>query len=153
MGMLDGHKAIVTGGASGIGRATCRRMAQEGASVAVLDVNGDLAEAVANDIDGRAYQVDVADADDVHRVVEEAAGALGGISVMFNNAGVGGFSPIHDYPLDEWDQVVRVSLYGAFHGIRAAASHMLEHGDGRVVNTASISGIRPAAGEAAYSAA
>jgi NAD(P)-dependent dehydrogenase (short-subunit alcohol dehydrogenase family) len=153
MGMLDGHKAIVTGGASGIGRATCLRMAQEGASVAVLDMNGDLAEAVAKDIDGRGFQADVTDADHVHRVVAEAAGALGGVSVMFNNAGVGGFSPIDDYPLDEWDRVVRVSLYGVFHGIRAVASRMLAHGDGRIVNTASISGIRPAAGEAPYSAA
>src|SRR5437588_9557854 len=98
MGMLDGHKAIVTGGASGIGRATCRRMAEEGAAVAVLDLNGDLAEAVANDIGGRGYQVDVADADQVRQAVEQAARTMGGLSVMFNNAGVGAFSPIATYP-------------------------------------------------------
>jgi NAD(P)-dependent dehydrogenase (short-subunit alcohol dehydrogenase family) len=153
LGLLEGHRAIVTGGASGIGRATCRRLAEEGAAVAVLDLNGDLAEAVANDIGGRGYQVDVADADQVRQAVEQAARTMGGLSVMFNNAGVGAFSPIATYPLEEWDKVVRINLYGVFHGLRAAASLMLEHGDGRIVNTASISGVRPAAGEAPYAAA
>jgi NAD(P)-dependent dehydrogenase (short-subunit alcohol dehydrogenase family) len=153
MGLLDGHAAIVTGGASGIGRATCRRLAEEGAKVAVLDLNGDVAESVADDIDGRGYQVDVADADQMHRTVEQAARAMGGLSILFNNAGIGDFSPIDGYSPDGWDRVVRVNLYGVFHGLRAAASLMLEGGDGRIVNTASISGVRPAAGEAPYSAA
>ncbi len=153
MGLVDGHAAIVTGGASGIGRATCRRLAEEGARVAVLDLNGDVAQSVADELDGRGYQVDVADADQMHETVEQAAGAMGGLSILFNNAGVGAFSPIHGYSPDEWDRVVRVNLHGVFHGLRAAASLMLEHGDGRIVNTASISGIRPAAGEAPYSAA
>ncbi|HWC37522.1 MAG TPA: SDR family NAD(P)-dependent oxidoreductase [Acidimicrobiales bacterium] len=153
MGLLDGHAAIVTGGASGIGRATCRRLAEEGARVAVLDLNGDVAESVASDIDGRGYQVDVGDADQMRRTVEQAARAMGGLSILFNNAGVGGFSAIDGYSPDDWDRVVRVNLYGVFHGLRAAASLMLEGGDGRIVNTASISGVRPAAGEAPYSAA
>jgi NAD(P)-dependent dehydrogenase (short-subunit alcohol dehydrogenase family) len=153
MGLLEGHRAIVTGGASGIGRATSRRMAEEGAAVAVLDLNGDAAEAVAKDIGGRGYQVDVTDADQVSQAVQRAAQTMRGVSVMFNNAGVGAFSPIDAYPLDEWDRVVRVNMYGVFHGLRAAASLMLENGDGRIVNTASISGLRPAAGEAPYSAA
>ena len=153
VGLLDGHAAIVTGGASGIGRSTCARLAEEGAAVAVLDLDAEHAEAVANDIDGRAYQVDVADADQVHRTIEKAARAMGSLSIVFNNAGVGGFSPIADYSPGEWDRVVRVNLYGAFHVLRAAAPVMLERGDGRIVNTASISGLRPAAGEAPYSAA
>jgi NAD(P)-dependent dehydrogenase (short-subunit alcohol dehydrogenase family) len=128
-------------------------MAEEGAVVAVFDLDGELAESVASDIDGRAYQVDVTHPDDVRQTVEQAARAMGGLSILFNNAGVGAFSPIDSYSLDEWDRVVRVNLYGVFHGLRAAASLMLERGDGRIVNTASISGVRPAAGEAPYSAA
>jgi NAD(P)-dependent dehydrogenase (short-subunit alcohol dehydrogenase family) len=128
-------------------------MAEEGARVAVLDLNGEAAEAVANDIDGRGYQVDVADPDEVRQTVDQAARAMGGLSILFNNAGVGAFSPIDSYSPDEWDRVLRVNLYGVFHGLQAAASLMLERGDGRIVNTASISGVRPAAGEAPYSAA
>jgi NAD(P)-dependent dehydrogenase (short-subunit alcohol dehydrogenase family) len=153
MGLLDGHTAIITGGASGIGRATCRRLAVEGARVAVLDLNGEVAASVADDVDGRGYQVDVADAGQMQRTIEQAARAMGGLSILFNNAGIGGFSPIDGYSPDEWDRVMRVNLYGVFHGLRAAASLMLERGDGRIVNTASISGVRPAAGEAPYSAA
>jgi NAD(P)-dependent dehydrogenase (short-subunit alcohol dehydrogenase family) len=153
MALLDGHAAIVTGGGSGIGQATCVRMAEEGATVAVLDVNGDAAEATAKDVGGRGYQVDVTDADQVQRTVAAAARALGGLSIMFNNAGVGTFGAIETHDLAEWDRVVRVSLYGVFHGLRAAAPIMLEGGDGRIVNTASISGVRPAAGEAPYSSA
>jgi NAD(P)-dependent dehydrogenase (short-subunit alcohol dehydrogenase family) len=153
MALLEGHAAIVTGGASGIGRATCRRLAEEGATVSVFDMNGEDAESVANEVNGRGYQVDVADADHVRRSIREAARAMGGLSVLFNNAGIGAFSPIAGYTTDEWDRVLRVNLYGVFHGLRAAAALMLEHGDGRIVNTASISGVRPAAGEAPYSAA
>ncbi|TML65669.1 MAG: SDR family oxidoreductase [Actinobacteria bacterium] len=153
MGLLDGHRAIVTGGGSGIGRATCMRMAREGAAVAVLDLDGDAAEVVAKEIDGHAFQVDVSQGDELARTVEQAAQAMGGLSVMFNNAGVGSFSALHQYALEEWDRVVRVNLYGVFHGIRAAAPLMLAGGDGRIVNTSSISGTRPAAGEAPYSAA
>jgi NAD(P)-dependent dehydrogenase (short-subunit alcohol dehydrogenase family) len=78
MGLLDGHTAIVTGGASGIGRATCRRLAVEGARVAVLDLNGEVAASVADDVDGRGYQVDVADAGQMQRTIEQAARAMGG---------------------------------------------------------------------------
>src|SRR3989442_1600252 len=108
MGLLDGHRAIVTGGGSGIGRATCMRMAREGAAMAVLDLDGDAAEMVAKEVDGRAFQVDVSQGEELARTVERAAEAMGGLSVMFNNAGVGSFAPLHRYSLEEWDRVVRV---------------------------------------------
>lgn len=153
VGLLGGHKALVTGGGSGIGRATCARMAQEGAVVSVLDIDGDAAHAVAREIDGHAFEVDVTDADATERAVLAAAEAMGGLSVAFNNAGVGWVQPLHEYDLGQWDRVLRVSLYGVFHAMRAEAPLMLAGGDGRIVNTASISGTRPAAGEGAYSAA
>ncbi|MBI2169807.1 MAG: SDR family oxidoreductase [Actinobacteria bacterium] len=153
MGLLDGHRALVTGGASGIGRATARRMTEEGAVVAVLDVDEAGAKAVADEIGGHAFAVDVTDAGATERAVQDAASALGGLSIAFNNAGVGWIQPLHEYDLGQWDRVLQVSLYGVFHGLRAEVPIMLERGDGRIVNTASISGTRPAAGEGAYSAA
>ncbi len=89
MGILDGHRAIVTGGGSGIGRATCRRMAAEGASVAVLDIDGDRAQAVADEIGGPALVADVGDPEALRSAVDQAVAALGGLSLLFNNAGTG----------------------------------------------------------------
>ena len=77
MGLLDGQRAVVTGGGSGIGRATCRRMAEEGAQVAVLDLDGESAEAVAEEIGGIAFGVDVGDPDALRDAVDAAAAALG----------------------------------------------------------------------------
>jgi NAD(P)-dependent dehydrogenase (short-subunit alcohol dehydrogenase family) len=153
MGVLDGHRAVVTGGGSGIGRATCRRMAEEGAQVAVFDVDGDSAETVAKEIDGIAYAVDVTDAEAVQRAVDDAAREMGGLSVLYNNAGIGFLAHIHEFPLEEWHRIIDVNLHGVFHGFRAAVPHMLRGGDGRIVSTASISGTRPSAGEAPYSMA
>jgi len=128
-------------------------MAEEGAAVAVLDIDGDAAEAVAREIDGHAFATDVTDAAATEHAVSAAAAAMGGLSVAFNNAGIGWIQPLHEYDLEQWDRVVRVSLYGVFHGMRAQVPLMLAGGDGRIVNTASISGTRPAAGEGAYAAA
>jgi NAD(P)-dependent dehydrogenase (short-subunit alcohol dehydrogenase family) len=153
MGMLDGHRAIVTGGGSGIGAAACRRMAAEGARVAVVDLDLDAARAVAADVGGHAIRADVTDAAAMAAAVREAAEALGGLSVAFNNAGIGWVQPLHEFDLGMWDRVVRTSLYGVFHAMRAEVPVMLEGGGGRIVNTASISGTRPAAGEAPYAAA
>jgi NAD(P)-dependent dehydrogenase (short-subunit alcohol dehydrogenase family) len=153
MGLLDGRRAVVTGGGSGIGRATCMRMATEGASVAVFDVNGDAADAVAREVDGHAYTVDVTDAKALDAAIHDAAARLGGITTLFNNAGASNMSTLHDWDPDEWDRIVRLNLTGVFLGIRAAAPLLLEGGGGCIVSTASISGTRPAAGEAPYAAA
>jgi meso-butanediol dehydrogenase / (S,S)-butanediol dehydrogenase / diacetyl reductase len=153
VGLLDGHKAIITGGGSGIGRATARRMAAAGAQVCVLDLDAAAADAVAAEIRGRAAALDVSDAEAVRSAVEEAAGAMGGLSIMFNNAGMGFLGPLHEYTPDAWKRIIEVNLGGVFNGIRAAAPLIKAHGGGSIVNTASISGVRPAAGEAPYSAA
>jgi NAD(P)-dependent dehydrogenase (short-subunit alcohol dehydrogenase family) len=153
MGLLDGHRAIITGGGSGIGRATARRMTAEGATVCVLDLDGDAARAVADELGGISDVVDVSDADAVHRAVNGAAGRMGGLTIMFNNAGTGMLGPLHEYAPELWATIVNVNLGGVFNGIRAAAPLIKQSGGGSIVSTASISGTRPAAGEAPYSAA
>jgi NAD(P)-dependent dehydrogenase (short-subunit alcohol dehydrogenase family) len=153
MGLLDGQRAVITGGASGIGRATCRRMAAEGAQVAVLDLDGEGAAAVAAEIDGVACTVDVTDYDAVERAVREAADRLGGLTTLFNNAGASTMAAIHGWDPAVWAHIVQLNLTGVFHGMKAGAPLILESGGGSIVSTASISGTRPAAGEAPYAAA
>ena len=100
-----------------------------------------------------AYEVDVTDYDAVEHAVRAAAGELGGLSALFNNAGGSNLSRIHRFELDEWDRIVRLNLTGVFHGMKAAIPFLIDGGGGSIVSTASISGTRPAAGEAPYSAA
>jgi NAD(P)-dependent dehydrogenase (short-subunit alcohol dehydrogenase family) len=148
-----GHRAVVTGGGSGIGAATCRLLAAEGARVAVLDRDGDAAAAMAAEIDGRPFTVDVRDGEAVTRAVNDAAEALGGLTDLVNNAGAGMAKPLLDYTDKEWALLVGVNLTGTFNGIRAAAPILLAGGGGSIVNNASLTGIRPTRGEGPYSAA
>ena len=152
-GRFDGRCALVTGGASGIGAELCGLFAEEGAAVAVLDRDGDGAAAVAAEVGGRPLTCDVRDGDAVTRAVQEAAEAMGGLTDLVNNAGIGTAKPLLDYTDKEWDLLVGVNLTGTFHGIRAAAPIMLEVGGGSIVNNASLTGVRPTRGEAPYSAA
>lgn len=152
MARLDGQVALVTGGGSGIGRATCRRMAAEGARVAVVDLDGDAADQVAAEVGGRGYAVDVTDFATFEAAVADANSTLGPVSILFNNAGMSSIAKLHEWTLDDWNRVVGVNLTGVFHGFKAVVPTMLEHGDGRIVSTSSISGTRPAAGESPYSA-
>ena len=157
MGLLEGCRALVTGGGSGIGAATCRRMAREGASVAVIDIDGDAAARVAADTGGVSFAVDVTDYDALEAACRDAAARFGGLTTLFNNAGSSNMAGVHEWDLAEWDRIVRLNLTGVFHGMRAAVPLMLETeapAAGRaIVSTSSISGTRPAAGEAPYAAA
>lgn len=153
MGLLEGHKAIVTGGGSGMGEATARRMAQEGAAVTVFDQHGDEAERVAGDLGGHAFEVDVADWEQVSSAVGAAERAMGGVSILHNNAGVSASEGLEATEPAAFRRIVEVNLLGVFHGIKAVAPIMLADGDGRIVNTASISGVRPSDGEGPYAAA
>lgn len=153
MGLLEGTRALVTGGGSGIGAATCRRFTEEGASVAVLDRNGDAARAVADEIGGIAYEVDVTDFPAMAEAFRDADQRLGGLNAFFNNAGWSTLAPLHGYDESEWDRIVRVNLTGVFHGMKAGAPLLLANGGGAIVSTSSISGTRPSAGEAPYAAA
>jgi NAD(P)-dependent dehydrogenase (short-subunit alcohol dehydrogenase family) len=128
-------------------------MAAEGAQVAVFDVNGDRADAVAKEIDAGAYTVDVTDFDAFDAAVDDAASRMGGVTLLYNNAGGSNLYPLHEFPIDEWQRVVTLNLTGVFYGFKSAAPRILAAGGGAIVSTASISGTRPAAGEAPYSAA
>lgn len=153
MARLEGKRALVTGGGSGIGAATCRRFSDEGAVVAVLDVDGEAARAVAEDVGGIAYEVDVTDFGAMAWALRDADERLGGLTTLFNNAGTSNLSPVHGYDEAEWDRIVRVNLTGVFHGFKAGAPLLIANGGGAIVSTSSISGTRPSAGEAPYAAA
>lgn len=152
-GRFAGRQALVTGGGSGIGEAVCRLFAAEGAAVTVLDRSGEAAERVAAEVGGRAVACDVRDAEGMDRAVRDAADAMGGLTDLINNAGVGTAKPLLTYTDKEWALLIGVNLTGTFHGIRAAGPIMLEAGRGSIVNNASLTGVRPTRGEGPYSAA
>src|SRR4030081_1170852 len=110
MGLLDGHRALVTGGGSGIGRATCHRMAEAGARVAIVDIDGERAITVAKEVDGLAYAADVTDYDALAAAADDAAEKLGGLSLLFNNAGSSSMHRIHEWPLEDWNRIVAINL-------------------------------------------
>jgi len=148
-----GRQVLVTGGGSGIGAACCRGFAAEGASVTVLDRDAARAASVAAEVNGRAVTVDVRDADAMRAAVDAAAEAMGGLTDLVNNAGVGMAKPLVSYTDKEWALLIGVNLTGTFHGIRAAAPIMVAAGRGSIVNNASLTGLRPTRGEGPYSAA
>jgi len=153
MGLLDSKRALVTGGGSGIGAATCRRMAQEGATVAVVDRDRKSAEAVADEIGGHAFVADVSDHGQVKKAVEQASESLGGLSIVFANAGIGTMAVTGEMDPDEWRKIIDVNLTGVFHTVRECLPYLSASGNASIVCTASISGVRPAEGEGAYAAA
>ena len=153
MGELDGRVAIITGGGSGIGAATARRFAAEGATVAVLDRDADGASRVATEVNGHAYALDVRDGDEVSEVIDRVAQTLGQIDILVNNAGTGDLRPLHTVDDKLWHRLIDVNLTGTFNATRAAIPFMLETGGGAIVNNASVSGLAPTRNEAAYSAA
>ncbi len=139
-GRLEGKVAVVTGGASGIGRETARRFAEEGARVCVVDLADEPGEEIASEIDGLYAHADVTSAEDVQRVYREAAGRFGGLDVLFNNAGI---SPpdddsILETDLDAWQRVQDVNLKSVYLCSRAALRHMVPRGKGAIINTASF---------------
>ncbi len=152
-GLLAGRKALVTGGGSGIGAATCRRFAAEGASVVVLDRNEDAATAIADEIGGHAIPCNVADRDALVAAVEEAADVLDGLTTVVNNAGFGMLKSMHTYSDDEWDRLIAVNLTATFVATRSAVPHLRASGAGSIINNVGGVAVRPTRGEAPYSAA
>ncbi len=152
-GLLSGRRALVTGAASGIGAAACRRFLEEGATVAALDVDTAGLIRLADELDVVTVKADVADGSAVADAVGEAAERLGGLDTVFNNAGVGNVRRLHDYDDAEFERLVSVNLRGAFNVLRATVPFLDAAGEGTIVNMASVSGLRPTRGEAPYSAA
>ena len=150
---LAERTALVTGGASGIGAATCRRLAAEGARVAVTDVNARGAGDVADEIDGAGYELDVRSDDSIRAAVEAAERDLGPIDVLVNNAGYDEWGWFTDTDPALWDRVLAVNLRGVIAVTHAVLPGMQQRARGRIVNTASEAGRVGSSGSAAYSAA
>jgi len=154
---LEGRVAVITGAASGIGRATAILFAAEGAAVLAADVQDDAgAQTVATirAAAGRAEFVhaDVSRSEDVRRMLGVAVDRFGRLDVLFNNAGVAVFKGVVETDEAEWDHVLGVNLRGAYLGIKYAAAEMRRQGGGAIINTASVHGMRTTAGIAAYAA-
>jgi len=155
MGTLEGQVAVITGGASGIGRAFAAELVAGGASVVLADINGELAEQTADELGdrARARTVDVRDAAAVKEVVEETARDYDGIDIMFNNAGIAIFGETLDTSLDDWNRTIDINVKGVVNGIMAAYPKMVEQGSGHILSTASLAGLAPSPALAAYSGA
>jgi NAD(P)-dependent dehydrogenase (short-subunit alcohol dehydrogenase family) len=143
---LHNQVAIVTGGASGIGRALCEELARQGAVAVVADINAEGAQAVAASIaaqGGRAVAapLDVTRAEDVERLVEETVRDHGRLDFMFNNAGIGVGGEVRNLSLDHWRKAIDINLWGVIYGTAAAYAAMLRQGSGHIVNTASAAGL------------
>jgi 2-dehydro-3-deoxy-L-rhamnonate dehydrogenase (NAD+) len=151
---LSGRKAVVTGGAQGIGRAIVERFLASGAKVAIWDRDRALAEKAAKELPGAvAVAVEVGSYADVERARDETVKALGGIDILVNNAGISGPNlKTWEYPLDAWRQVMSINLDGPFHCCRAVAPLMIAQNYGRVVNIASVAGKEGNINAPAYSA-
>ncbi len=140
VGRLEGKVAVITGGASGIGRASVRRFAAEGADVVVADLDEAAGSALADEVGGLFVRADVTDPGDVEAMYDAAVSHFGGLDVCFNNAGI---SPPEDDSvlttgLEAWRRVQEVNLTSVFLCCKAGIARLLEHGGGSVINTASF---------------
>jgi 3-oxoacyl-[acyl-carrier protein] reductase len=152
---LNGHVAIVTGGAQGIGQAVVERFAASGATVEIWDIDGDLAEETAAEIGEMvtARAVDVTDADAVTRAAKAVEGQYGPIDILVTSAGIAGPNmKTWDYPLEDWRRIMRINVDGTFHCCRAVLPSMIAQGYGRIVTVASIAGKEGNPNASAYSA-
>jgi NAD(P)-dependent dehydrogenase (short-subunit alcohol dehydrogenase family) len=153
---LAGKVAIVTGGASGIGRATVELFVGEGAKVVIADIDTAQGEALASQLGPAAAfrRTDVANADDVKALVAFAAERFGGLHIMFNNAGISGamHGRFLDDELQDFQRVMGINMFGVMTGTQAAARHMASNGGGSIINTASIAGLKAGFGVMTYRA-
>ena len=153
--IFDGATAIVTGGASGIGRALAEELAKRGCEVILADLQIDLADEIASVISAsggkaKAVKMDVTDFLAMQHLVGETVKRTGRLDYLFNNAGIviGGY--VNLYGIEDWNQIIDVNLRGIINGIQAAYKVMISQGFGHIVNTASMAGLVPGPGNVAY---
>jgi NAD(P)-dependent dehydrogenase (short-subunit alcohol dehydrogenase family) len=148
---LEGHGAIVTGGANGIGKAIVHVLVENGAHVAIVDIDAQAGTQTAQNIQQTGgtcifVEADVANPEQMDAAAQNIAAQLGGIEILINNAGINTKSdrvPIHQYTLDDWHRILQVDLTGVFVTSRAVIPHMLKDPPGRIVNISSIAGLVP----------
>jgi 2-hydroxycyclohexanecarboxyl-CoA dehydrogenase len=150
---LEGKVAVVTGGAMGIGAATCLRLAAEGARVAVCDFKLEPAKEVAGQIDGEAFDMDVTDTASVRAAADAIAESFGPPGIVVNNAGTDEFAFFHQTDEGLWNRIIDVNLLGVLRVTHAFLPAMIEGNGGRIVNVASEAGRVGSNGSATYSAA
>jgi 3-oxoacyl-[acyl-carrier protein] reductase len=154
---LQGKVALITGGAQGIGKVTALLLAEQGADIAVSDINREGAEEAAREIErlgrrGLALEGDVSDPADAERMVDTTVEQLGGIDILVNNAGITRDGLLLRMAEEDWDAVLNVNLKGTFNCSKAAIKHMIKRKSGRIVNIASVVGEMGNAGQANYAA-
>lgn len=147
---LKGRRVVITGGASGIGAATARLFAKQGAKVAVLDRQIEAAQAVADEIGGLALGADITDWDQVQHAVAQAADVFGGLDGLVNAAGIYGGGNMVDTDLATFRKIIDVNLVGLYAVCKATAPYLLKQPQASIVNIASGVAIRPFAGDSAY---
>lgn len=159
MKLLDNKIAIVTGGASGIGKETALLFAKEGAKVVVSDIDPDDGQEVVEQIkenggEASFFKADVSKHEEQKALVAAAMEEYGSLNLAFNNAGiVGPVGPVADIPIEEWDKVISVNLSAVFYGMHYQIPAIIESGGGAIVNTASIMGQVAAANQSGYNTA
>ncbi|NEK59827.1 3-hydroxybutyrate dehydrogenase [Geodermatophilus sabuli] len=142
-GTLAGRRALVTGGASGIGRACVERLARAGAAVVVVDRDAGPAQALAEAVGGTAVALDLTDLDAIDRLDLD-------VDILVNNAGLQHVAPLHEFPVDRFSLILRLMLESPFRLVRGALPHMYGRGWGRVVNVSSVHGLRASPYKSAY---
>jgi 3-oxoacyl-[acyl-carrier protein] reductase len=153
-GLLTGKSVLVTAAAgAGIGFATAKRCAEEGARVVISDIHERRLADAASELDAHAVVANVTSEEDVQRLVRETVEVCGGLDVLVNNAGLGGTAMLTEMTDDQWFAVLDVTLNGTMRMTRAALRVMYERGSGAIVNNASVIGWRAQAGQAHYAAA
>ncbi len=154
---LKDRAAVVTGAAQGIGKAIATAFVEEGAKVIIADINGERAAQTAAELSARGgaaktFTVDVGEPTGGQTLIDFCEQQFGRVDVLVNNAGVGSNKRMLDFPLDEWERVVKINLTGAFLCAQAAARKMVEQKAGKIINICSLSGQRGGIGRAAYGA-
>ncbi|MGF1473742.1 MAG: SDR family NAD(P)-dependent oxidoreductase [Rubrobacteraceae bacterium] len=157
MARVEGKVALVTGGGSGIGRACCVRLGEEGARVVVTDVDSDrgnetLAEIERSGGEGLFLEHDVTDEGQWESVVSQAGASYGGVDVLLNNAGIYLIKPLAETTLDEWNNLMAINVTGVFLGMKHVATGMAERGGGSIINLSSVAGLIGVPGHALYGA-